>query len=165
MLPAALAPLISDGPIILLVLLVLSQLPPWWVPVLNIVGGLFVLYLAWGVYQSWRQYEEKAQPRDPDFSTQSLLKAALTNLMSPGPYLFWSLVTGPILLRGWRHTPSRGLAFLGGFYSAMVLSLAVLIIVFGTARKLGPTINRALLGLSALALFGFGLWQLCQGLL
>jgi threonine/homoserine/homoserine lactone efflux protein len=47
-LPAALAPLVSDGPIIALCLLVLSQVPLWLERLLNIIGGLFILYLAYG---------------------------------------------------------------------------------------------------------------------
>jgi threonine/homoserine/homoserine lactone efflux protein len=44
-LPGAFAPLISDGPIITLCLLVLSQVPLWLQRFLYIAGGLFVLYL------------------------------------------------------------------------------------------------------------------------
>ncbi|MBI1880094.1 MAG: hypothetical protein HYR94_18055 [Chloroflexi bacterium] len=44
-LPATLAPLVTDGPIIFLVLLVLTQTPGWFLNVLQIAGGLFVLYL------------------------------------------------------------------------------------------------------------------------
>ena len=52
--PAAFAPLLSDGPIIVLVLLVLSALPPLLSPILRIAGGLFLLYLAFGAWRSWR---------------------------------------------------------------------------------------------------------------
>ena len=47
-LPAALAPLLSDGPIILIAILLLTRLPAGWERILNLLGGLFVLYLAWG---------------------------------------------------------------------------------------------------------------------
>jgi hypothetical protein len=50
-----------------------------------------------------------------------------------------------------------------GFYITMILSLSAIIILFGTARRLGPRLNRALLGVSAVALFFFGLYQLWQG--
>ena len=93
-----------------------------------------------------------------------MLKAALLNTLNPNPYIFWSLVTGPILLSGWRETPFHGLGFLASFYLMMILSMIVIIIIFGTARQLGPKVNRALLGLSAIALFGFGLYQLWLGL-
>ena len=53
-LPAACAPLISDGPIILLVLWVLSRVPAWLQRGLHLAGGLFILYLAWGAWRAWR---------------------------------------------------------------------------------------------------------------
>lgn len=56
------------------------------------------------------------------------------------------------------------LAFLLGFYFAMINGLILLVVLFGAARQLGPLVNRALIGLSALALLGFGLYQLLQGI-
>lgn len=47
--PGAFAPFISDGPIVLLSVLALSQLPEWAQCVMYILGGLFVLYLAYGL--------------------------------------------------------------------------------------------------------------------
>ena len=163
-LPAALAPLLSDGPIIAFCLLVLSQVPFWLQRFLYIAGGLFVLYLAYGAYKSWKNFD----PDIPYVETekqQSVLKAALINTLNPGPYIFWSLVTGPILLAGWRETPLYGVGFIGGFYVTMILGLAAIILVFGTARQLGPKVNRALLGFSAVALFCFGLYQLWLGIM
>jgi threonine/homoserine/homoserine lactone efflux protein len=161
-LPAALAPLISDGPIIALCLLVLSQVPAWMERALYIVGGLFILYLVYGAYKSWRDFNEHI-PQTESASQQSVLKAALMNALSPGPYLFWTLVTGPVLLKGWRAAPINGLGFLAGFYIAMLSSLAAIILVFGLASKLGPKVNRAMIGISAIALFLFGLFQLWRG--
>jgi threonine/homoserine/homoserine lactone efflux protein len=165
-LPAALAPLISDGPIILLCVLVLSQVPEWMQRVLYIAGGIFVLYLAYGAYKAWKKFNEQAatQSNEGNTSQQSVFKAALTNALSPGPYIFWTLVTGPILLRGLRETPVNGIGFLAGFYITMIGSLATIILVFGTAARLGPKVNRLLLGISAIALFGFGLYQLWLGI-
>lgn len=162
-LPAAFAPLISDGPIIALSLLLISQLPVWLERFLYIAGGLFLLYLAYGAYRSWRNFDSNI-PSPGMKNQQSLLKAALVNVLNPNPYLFWSLVTGPILLSGWRQTPTHGLGFMAGFYATMILGFAVTIIVFGSARQLGPKVNRALLGISALALFCFGLFQLWLGI-
>lgn len=161
-LPAALAPLLTDGPIIALAVLVLSQVPPWLRSGLAVASGLFVLYLAWGAVVAWRDFDAQHSVI-PDGSEQSVLKAALMNAISPGPYIFWSLVTGPILLAGWRETPLYGVAFLVGFYGAIVGALALIIVLFSTARGLGPKVSRALLGISALALAGFGLYQLWTG--
>jgi len=162
-LPAAFAPLLSDGPIITLCALVLSQVPPWLQRFLYLAGGLFVLYLAYGAYRSWKTFDPTI-PQTETATQQSVLRAALINMLSPGPYIFWTLVTGPILLAGWRERPLYGIGFISGFYLAMILSLASIIFIFGTARQLGPKVNRALLGVSAVALFCFGLVQLWLGI-
>ena len=163
-LPAALAPLISDGPIIVLCLLILSQIPVWLQRFLYVAGGLFVLYLAYGAYRSWKNFI----PNTPSIETgiqQSVIKAALINILNPNPYIYWTLVTGPILLKGWREARLNGVGFLTGFYLSIILSLSIIILAFGTARQLGPKVNRALLGISAIALFCFGLYQLWLGLM
>jgi threonine/homoserine/homoserine lactone efflux protein len=162
-LPAALAPLISDPFIILLVLLVLSRVPASLQRALHLVSGLFILYLAWGAFASW-QKARKAKEPSLESSAQSLLKAVIMNFISPGPYLYWSLVAGPTLLSAWRQVPSRGVGFLVGFYITLVGTFGAVIMVFGTARHLGPKVNRAMVGVSALALAGFGIYQLWLGL-
>ena len=161
-LPGAFAPFLSDGPIILLSVLVLSQLPDWAQRVMYILGGIFVLYLAYGSYKSWRNFDETLA--HPELSgQQTILKAAMTNALSPGAYLFWMFVTGPILVQGWRETPINGLGLLIGFYTTFIICLIAMIIVFGAASRLGPKLNRTLLGLSCIVLFGFGLFQLWKG--
>ena len=161
-LPAAFAPLISDGPIILLCLLVLSQVPDWMQRILYLAGGLFILYLAFGAFKSWRDFDPSL-PAPGAGTQQSVFKAALMNALNPNPYIYWTLVTGPILLRGWRETPLHGVGFLAGFYVTIVLSLMGIILVFGTAQRFGPKVNRALLGVSAAALLCFGAYQLWLG--
>ena len=105
-LPAALAPLVSDGPIIVLVLLVLSQIPNWFERVLYVAGGVFILFLALNAFRGWREFDLGAGENNQS-GGQSLIKAAMMNVLSPGPYIFWSLVTGPILLAGWREAPAN----------------------------------------------------------
>lgn len=95
--PIAFAPLISDPPIILAILLFLNQLPPQFLQIISLVGGLFVLYMAWGLWKSWRigageATEEAGPPRG------GVLRGVLMNTLSPGPYTFWTLVCGPLLL-------------------------------------------------------------------
>ena len=52
-LPASFAPMLTDGPIIALVLLILTQLPHGFVDILHIAGGLFILYISKGIFQSF----------------------------------------------------------------------------------------------------------------
>jgi len=162
-LPAALAPLISDGPIILICVLILSQVPAWLQRILYVVGGLFILYLSYGTYKTWKDFNPTI-PAIESGAQQSILKATLMNIFNPNPYIFWTLVTGPILLKGWRETPVNGIGFLAGFYITLISSLAAIILIFGTIARVGPKINRILLGISAIVLFCFGLYQLWLGI-
>ncbi len=161
-LPAALAPLISDGPIILLCVLVLTQVPVWMQRGLHIAGGLFILYLAYGAYKTWKNFNLSVPAVETE-TRQSVLKAAMMNALNPNPYIFWTLVTGPILLQGWHESPVNGIGFLAGFYISMILCLVLIIIVFGIASRFGSKVNRTMLGISAIALFCFGGYQLWQG--
>jgi threonine/homoserine/homoserine lactone efflux protein len=161
-LPAALAPLVSDGPIIVVSLAILSRVPDWFQRFLFIAGGLFILYLAYTAFLAWRNFKNEKENMAPA-KRLSVIRAALTNALSPGPYIYWSLVIGPILLAGWREEPVKGIGFITSFYSALILSLAAIILAFGTARRLGPKVNRSLLAISAAALFCFGIYQLWRG--
>lgn len=160
---AAFAPLVSDAPVIAICLFVLSRIPAWFEQFLHIASGIFILYLAFGAFKAWKDFESDI-PLNESGSQKSLLNASLVNLLSPGPYLFWSLISGPILLAGWRESPPLGVSFLLGFYTAFTSSLISIILVFGIMRRFGPAFNRALIGISALALFCFGLYQLWLGL-
>jgi threonine/homoserine/homoserine lactone efflux protein len=161
-LPAAFAPLISDGPIIVLVVLVLNQVPASMVRLLHFASAAFLAYLAWGAFRRCRGSPMEADTRES--GQQGLLKAVLMNLLNPSPYIYWSLVAGPTFLAGWRSAPVNGIGFLAGFYATLVGTLAAIIVVFGVARRLGPQLTRTLLGASAIALVCFAAYQLRLGL-
>ncbi len=163
-LPAALAPLLSDVPIVSLVLLVLTQTPDGFLSALRVVGGGFILFLAWGTWKT--VHTASAAPEtDTRFANQSVWKAAMMNLLNPNPYIFWSVVGGPILLAGWRQSPAQGVSFMGGFYSMLIGGSAVLIVLFATARNLGDRATRGLAQVSAGVLALFGAYQLWQGII
>lgn len=160
--PAAFAPLISDGPIIAVVIFVLIHIPAWLIQILQFSGGLFLLYLAYGAYKSWRDFavQNAAQIHS---SHKTLLKVATVNLLNPAPYIGWSLIMGPLLLKAWRETPSHGIALLVGFYATMILATLGIMLLFSLARNLGPRIIRILVGISSIALTCFGLYELLLG--
>ena len=161
---AAFAPLVSDGPIITLALLVLVQMPAWLQRGLNIASGVFILYLAWDAFRQWRNFSA-LETRQVPAGRQSVLKAAMMNALNPMPYIYWSLVTGPILIAGWRESPAHGLAFIIAFYAVMICGLLAILAIFSATRNLGNRVSRALLGISMLALAVFGLFQLWRGIL
>jgi hypothetical protein len=72
-------------------------------------------------------------------------------------------VLGPFLLRAWREAPSHGIAFVASFYAAMVAVAAGIVILVSAAHAFGPRVARSLVGVSAVALAGFGLYQLWAG--
>jgi threonine/homoserine/homoserine lactone efflux protein len=153
--PAAFAPLVSDGPIIAVVLLVLAHVPAWLVRALQGAGGVFLLYLAAGAYRTWRRLGATASA--PSGSARgTLLRATLVNLLNPNPYLGWSLVMGPTFLQGWRERPAHGVALLAGFYATMVAGLLGTMVLASAAGGIGPRVQRTLIGVSVLALAGFG---------
>ena len=52
-LPASFAPVLSDGPILILVLFLLSNVPDNFILILRIAGGLFLIYLGIMAFLSW----------------------------------------------------------------------------------------------------------------
>ncbi|MCA9956218.1 MAG: LysE family transporter [Anaerolineales bacterium] len=160
---AALAPLMSDGPIVLLVLLVLTQMPDWFVAALRFGGGFFLLFLAYKAYRSAREMMVTAVDLPTPQKRQSVREAALMNMLSPNAYIFWSTIAGPIFLEGWRQAPSHGLAFMLGFYGALIGGFMSFVVLFGILGQASPRLNRVLGFVSAVALFGFGLYQIWLG--
>jgi threonine/homoserine/homoserine lactone efflux protein len=162
-LPAALAPLISDGPIILLFLLVLSQAPDWFLSVLRIVGGLFILYLAWGAFSTYRTPDVVIAPT-ARAARQSIYKATLMNLLNPNVYIFWGTIGAPIVLDGWQTSFWQGTTFILAMYGVMIPATAGLIALFGTTGQLKPATRRYISGALALPLLGLAAYQLAMGL-
>jgi threonine/homoserine/homoserine lactone efflux protein len=162
-LPAALAPAISDGPILLLVLFLLSTVPDDFIFMLRIGGGIFLLYLGIRAFNSWKEFDMDRDPAGEDKNCQTLIKAVIVNLLNPAPYLAWSLIMGPLFLEGWKTAPINGIALIIGFYVTMTITLAGIIILFAFARKLGPKVSKILIGLSSIVLLSFGIYQLWLG--
>jgi len=160
--PLVFAPLISDLPVIILVLFILTTLPPLVLVVLQCLGGIFLLYLAYKAYKNFRLLNTNNKPDTPGYG--NLLKAVLVNLFNPNPYLGWSLVMGPMLIRGWNESPQNGIVLIAGFYSSMIIYSAVMVILFSAAGNLGPRVNRIFLVISVIAFLVFGLYQLWTGI-
>lgn len=162
-LPASFSPIISDIPIFILIMFLLTNVPQDFVYILRILGGLFLIYLGYHAYISWKTYNTEKEIEEPD-SSKTLISAVTVNLLNPNPYLGWSLILGPIFLEGWNIHPIYGLSVVISFYFTMVVFLSITIILFSAARQLGPKISKLFIGLSALALFLFAIYQLVVGI-
>lgn len=161
-LPAALAPVLSDLPIVLLVLFLLKSLPESFISFLRLGGGVFLVYLGYKAYLSWKAFSPNEIMKDQS-GKKTLFSAVVVNVLNPNPYLGWSLIMGPMFLEGWKIEPINGIVLIVGFYITIVLTLGFTIILFDFARKLGPKISKILLGISALVLVLFGLYQIIVG--
>jgi threonine/homoserine/homoserine lactone efflux protein len=161
-LPAAFAPVISDGPIIILAMFVLSNISESIVNLLYFAGGVFVLYLAIDAWKARKKFDSEKIIQSASSRT-TLSQAVTVNFLNPAPYLGWSLVMGPILLNAWRESYFYGIALLLAFYTTIVVSQMAIVILFSQAGRLGAKIERVLLGLSAIGLFCFGIYELWLG--
>ena len=160
-LPAAFAPLISDGPIALVSILLLNILPETFRNYLQLAGGFLLLYFAWNAYRKWRD-DEVVEFEDSESTPKTIFQAALINLLNPNPYLGWSLVMGPAVLAAWDKSPGTAVILLLAFYITMISTSLVMIFLMGRALLLGPGARKVMNMISALLLVGLGLYFLYQ---
>lgn len=163
----ALSPLITDLPIILLITLVLSQFPPVFVQIIRVVGGVFLLYLAWNMWQDIQRgvkIGEVETDAPPVSQRHLLLRAVQMNYLSPGPYIFWGTINGPLLIQGLQQSALHGIGFLLGFYGVFLGLLCGLVLLTDRLRNLSDRANRLILIGLTLVLAVFGLSLIVQGI-
>lgn len=129
----ALAPMVTDLPIILLTLFVLSRLAGFhgMLGAISIAGGFFILSMG---YESLRTtgFDMKLQ----DAPRKSLRKGILTNMLSPHPYLFWLGVGAPTMAKALDEHLFAPAAFIAGFYFCLVGSKIALALLVGRSKAL-----------------------------
>lgn len=161
-LPAAFAPILSDIPIIILILFILTSIPSGFLSFLQIGGGLLLLYLAYSSFKSFLNFKKLNEANIKNDNT--LFKAVLVNILNPNPYLGWSLIMGPLFIKGYNESAVNGIALIAGFYITIVLCQAGLIILFGLTKNLGPRVTKVTMGIAALGLTAFGVYLMEQGI-
>ena len=143
-LPAAFAPVISDLPIVILILFLLSSLPENFIVFLRLGGGLFLIYLGYRAYLSWKEFNPDEIIND-NSGKKTLFSAALVNILNPNPYLGWSLIMGPMFLEGWRTAPINGVVLIVGFYVTIIITLGFTLMIIGINRKEAKILPRDIL--------------------
>jgi threonine/homoserine/homoserine lactone efflux protein len=129
----ALAPLITDFPIILLSLFVLTRLANFRtiLGVISFIGGLFLLKLA---YESIRT--KKLAMALQDTEPQSISKGALVNALNPNPYLFWLTVGAPTIIKAWTEGPFTAAMYVVAFLGSLVGAKVFVALLVGRSRHL-----------------------------
>lgn len=127
----ALAPAVTDLPIILLSVFALSRLSGFHgvLGLVSAAGGCFVLYLGFGSLRCTGQSIHL-----PETGPPSLAKGILTNALSPHPYLFWIGVGAPAMAKASETGLLAPTLFLAGFYVCLIGSKIALALLVGRSR-------------------------------
>lgn len=161
----AIAPLLTDLPIVALSVLAVGAFPRQVLPYLATAGGLFVIYLGVDTYRAAGRATFEAP--DLDAPPSDVRRGIVTNLLSPHPWIFWLGVGGPLLVSAWDRGLGRAAGFLFGFYGLLVGSK--LFLAWGVAAGRGIlTLGgyRRMLKGSGVALVALGavlIWQAAAG--
>ena len=158
----AIAPLVSDIPLIIVILVLLDHVTPFFLRLISIVGGIYLIYLAWNLFKSWHQNRGLYLDEKSEFR-HNLGRAILVNYLSPGPYMFWTLVNGPLLLQALHVSIMHGIVFLISFYALFIGSMITLVSIFSQAQRFGQRLVRTLSLLSVLILSIFGVILIYRG--
>lgn len=128
----ALAPLITDPPIIFLSFFIGAKLAcsPMPLGLLSMAGAGYIGYLAW---QSLKVQSTDQAPAN--LSANSIQKGVLTNFLNPHPYLFWITVGIPFILKSWASGPWGALTWLAFFYVMLVGSKMAVAMVIGRSKN------------------------------
>ena len=160
-LPVVLVPLVTDPPLIAVVLAALAQVPAGFLRALGIGGGAVVLWLGVAALRAAQgpAAADPARPRPVGF-----VRGLLVNITNPNAWLWWSARR--------RTNPRRGVAELApprGRVPRRLLPPARrrerrLRAPREPRRRAGPQAARALGALSGAALVAFGAWRVAGGL-
>jgi len=156
------SPLITDAPIIILMVFILGQMPDSALKLIQLGGGLLLYYIAWGAWQQYRSGVTIDVSADDDDAqaVQSwrrvLATGMMMNFLSPGPYLFWATVNGPLLVSALALSIGHALAFLVAFYGTFMLGLSGWIFLFHHLRKVNDHYLKGIILLTIALLLWFG---------
>ena len=159
--PLAFVPLLTDLPVMLLMLGLLAQVPVWLMDYLRFAGGIYLLYLSWNTFQFYKT--PASLPALPSESNhRSFFQSIWINYLNPNVYIFWGTVGVPIILKGLESSAAQGISFIIGFYLTLVVVLSIMIYLFGSVGQLNPRVQRFLGLFLTVLLFCFGgymIWQ------
>jgi threonine/homoserine/homoserine lactone efflux protein len=161
--PVACVPVVTDPPLIAVVLLVLAQLPAGFLRALGILGGVVVLWLGAGALRAaWAPPAATSTGAPPP---AGFVRGLLVNFTNPNAWIWWSTAAGPILVSAWHASPLSAASFLAGFYTLLLGGNLLFVLFAARLAGAGPAVARALGAVSGVALVLFGGWRLAKGLL
>ncbi len=126
-LKVSIAPLVTDLPIILFALVILSNLDQYnsIIGVISLFGAGYLIYLGIGNLRA------KADSSEVNLVKKGALKrGVIANISNPHPYLFWLSIGGTIIFKSLAIHVLATVFFIAGFYILLIGSkIAVVLIV------------------------------------
>jgi threonine/homoserine/homoserine lactone efflux protein len=128
----SLAPLITDLPIILVAVSLLSRLANvhFLLGLISVCGAAFLVYLGFESI-SFRGADLSAVPVNP----QSFRKGVVANFLNPSPYLFWFSIGAPMVIKATDVSLLAAIFFIAGFYILLVGSKVIVAVLVGKSRQ------------------------------
>ena len=128
----AVAPIITDIPIVILTLFILAKLSNFHniLGIISLIGGFVVLFMG---YESIRT--KGVQLNFQEKNPKSLTKGILVNILNPHPYLFWLRDGAPIMTKAMNQSVFLALAFFCNFMALLVGSKILLAILVGKSKS------------------------------
>jgi threonine/homoserine/homoserine lactone efflux protein len=128
----AVSPLITDLPIILSVLFVLSHLTSS-----NFIIGIIAFFgAAYLIYSGIESLKIKKDSVEFDVEKKDALrKGIIVNFGNPHPYIFWISIGGPIILKSLNIHVSATILFIAGFYIFLVGSKVVVALIVEKSKS------------------------------
>lgn len=160
-LKVACAPVLTDGPLLILSALAVGALSglDTLLGLIALVGSGFLLLLA---KESWSaELPTAAESSNP----RSVRTAVMTNLVNPHPYVFWVSIGGPLAHEAATTSTLAITGFLAGFFGGLTGSKAALAGALASVRhKVDGRRYTLAMRLLALALLGFAAAFAVEGL-
>ncbi len=157
----ALSPLITDLPIILVTVLILSKFAQFdiFLAIISFIGAIFLAYL--GV-ESLRTREMSIDLQDS--KSGSLRKGIIANFLNPSPYLFWATVGTPLMFKAYKTDLLTSMLFMVSFYVFLIGSkIVVAILVDRTKQFINQRIYLVIVRILGIGLLIFSLIFLYDG--
>jgi threonine/homoserine/homoserine lactone efflux protein len=127
----SIVPLLSDLPIVLVTILILTRLsdirPA--LGIISILGTIFLFFLA------IESLSFKGSDIDTEVKPQSVKKGLITNLLNPSPYIFWFSIGAPTVVKAMDIGLLSASLFILSFYFSLVGSKIMVAFVTGKSRN------------------------------
>lgn len=127
----AFAPILTDLPIILVTIFVISKLANFYKIIggISIFGGIYLFYLAYECFIT-KQIDMNVNPVKPN----SIKKGIIANFLNPSPYLFWFTIGAPTTIKAYNINVTASILFIASFYVFIIGTKVVVALIVEKSR-------------------------------